>query len=68
MAQPLGQGAGAQHRAMVGSLNVKASSRAAGGRIRYWWQARPMIGLLAGWIAIALVGWRVWIVLNGHHA
>jgi hypothetical protein len=39
---------------------VKASSRAAVGRIRYWWQARPMAGLLVGWIAIALIGWRVW--------
>jgi hypothetical protein len=27
-----------------------------------------MVGLLAGWIAIALVGWRVWAALNGHHA
>lgn len=47
---------------------MSASSRAAVGRIRYWWQARPMIGLLVGWVAIALVGWRVWSALNGRHA
>ncbi len=47
--------------------SVKTSSEAAQGRIRYWWQARPMTGLLAGWLAIALVGWRLWSGLNGHH-
>ncbi|WP_165189074.1 hypothetical protein [Caulobacter soli] len=46
---------------------MKTSSEAAQGRIRYWWQARPMTGLLAGWLAIALVGWRLWSGLNGHH-
>lgn len=38
------------------------------GRIRYWWQARPMAGLTVGWITIALVGWRVWTAFNGHRA
>jgi len=27
-----------------------------------------MIGLLVGWITIALIGWRVWSLLNGHDA
>ncbi|MBO9710640.1 MAG: hypothetical protein J7521_20755 [Caulobacter sp.] len=47
---------------------MSASSKTVGGRIRYWWQAHPMVGLAAGWIAIALVGWRVWSALSGHHA
>jgi hypothetical protein len=47
---------------------VRASSRTAVGRIRYWWQAHPMVGLAAGWIAITLIGWRVWAALNGHPA
>ncbi len=58
----------APERAAVGSGNVSASSKTAIGRIRYWWQARPMVGLLAGWIVIALIGWRVWSALNGRHA
>ena len=37
------------------------------GRIRYWWQTRPMAGLTVGWIAIGLIGWRVWIAVFGHH-
>jgi hypothetical protein len=53
---------------MVGSFSVKTSSRAAVGRIRYWWQAHPMVGLAAGWIAITLIAWRVWTALNGHAA
>ena len=48
-------------------FSVRPSSEPALGRIRHWWQARPMAGLAAGWIAIALVGWRVWSVLNSHH-
>ena len=47
-----------------GSTGVKTSSRAALGRVRYWWQNHPMAGLTAGWIAIGLVGWRVWIAFN----
>jgi predicted negative regulator of RcsB-dependent stress response len=47
---------------------VRSSSRADVGRIRYWWQAHPMVGLLAGWIAITLIAWRVWSALNGHQA
>jgi len=47
---------------------VKLSTGAAVVRIRYWWQAHPMAGLLAGWIAIALIGWRVWAALHGRHA
>jgi hypothetical protein len=35
------------------------------GRVRYWWQARPMTGLLVGWAAIAIIGWRIWIGLHG---
>jgi hypothetical protein len=67
-AQPSGQGAGAPRRVIVGSLKVRGSSRATAGRWRYWWQTRPLTGLLAGWLAIALVGWRVWSALNGHPA
>jgi hypothetical protein len=47
---------------------VGTSSRTTDRHRRHWWQARPMIGLLAGWLAIALIGWRVWSALNGHHA
>ena len=47
---------------------MKASSEAAGGRVRYWWQARPMTGLTVGWAAIALVGWRIWAAVRGHPA
>ena len=46
---------------------MKASSEAALGHVRYWWQTRPMVGLTVGWITIALVGWRVWAVFNRHH-
>jgi hypothetical protein len=47
---------------------MKPSPGTAHGGIRYWWQTRPIAGLMAGWVAIALVGWRVWAVLNGHRA
>jgi hypothetical protein len=47
---------------------VRISSGAAVVRIRYWWQAHPMAGLLAGWVAIALIGWRVWAALHGRQA
>ena len=46
---------------------MKASSEAALGHVRYWWQTRPMVGLSVGWITIALVGWRVWAAFNRHH-
>ncbi len=46
---------------------MKASSEAALGHVRYWWQTRPMVGLTVGWITIALVGWRVWAAFNRHH-
>ena len=46
---------------------MKASSEAALGHVRYWWQTRPMVGLTVGWITIALVGWRVWTAFNRHH-
>jgi hypothetical protein len=49
-------------------LKVRASSGAAARRGRYWWQAYPMAGLTVGWIAIALIGWRVWTAFNSHHA
>ncbi len=52
-------------RVSVGERRVRTSSET--GRIRYWWQARPMAGLLAGWIAIGLIGWRVWAALSGQH-
>ena len=47
---------------------MRTTSRASLGHIRYWWQAHPMTGLLVGWIAIALIGWRVWSALNSHSA
>jgi predicted negative regulator of RcsB-dependent stress response len=42
------------------------TSEAALGRIRYWWQTRPMAGLTVGWIVIILIGWRVWAAVFGH--
>jgi len=27
-----------------------------------------MAGLLAGWVVISLVGWRIWSALNAHPA
>lgn len=43
---------------------VRPSPEAALSHVRYWWQTRPMAGLTVGWIAIALVGWRVWEAFN----
>ncbi len=51
----------------MGERTVTVSSGAAFGRVRYWWQTRPLIGLTVGWIVIALVAWRVWAALFHHH-
>lgn len=44
---------------------MRTSSGMVFGRVRYWWQTRPMAGLTVGWIAIALVAWRVWTLVAG---
>jgi len=44
---------------------METSSEIALGRVRYWWQIRPMTGLIAGWLVIALIAWRVWAALSG---
>jgi hypothetical protein len=60
-----GEGAGDDPRV---SRERKVQTSSGGGRVRHWWQARPMAGLIVGWVAICVIGWRVWAILFGHHA
>ena len=30
-----------------------------------WWQARPLIGLMVGWLTIGLLAWKAWSTLVG---
>jgi hypothetical protein len=30
-----------------------------------WWQARPLAGLVVGWLAIGVLVWQFWTAFNG---